>query len=310
MTRRPLLILAATAIAFSLAQPLPVLASSKSNGLSEAAFARLWSEYEPLSTHQIHVLAQKKIQMDEARERRTPPHSSTVTIQATLTPGTTPPVVKLSNGYATALSFLDDTGAPWPVESVTVGDESQFRVEFPKKPGNVVIISPTHYLSQSNLIVLLKGASVPLTLSLQSSRHASYYDADVTLDQSGPNARSPKSVPMPAVADNSVMRAILDGAGPVTQGVKQLTIHGAAHTTAFLAHGHLYLRTPYTVLSPGWIAVTRSPNESVYQMPLVSPITLADNAGNTLNVSLPEQAILGQAISGSEQGQTNGSSGN
>lgn len=265
-------------------------------GVSAEAFEEAWRALSPFSNPQIEEIQKRDREAQEAATKRTPPESSTKTIYVTLSPGVQPQTILLSDGYATSLSFLDRTGAPWPIESNTVGDKDAFDVTLTAKPGNVLILAPKRYNAQSNLIVLLEGVHVPVTLSLQAQRKVSYYNANVTLDQIGPRGKVALQTPLPAEADNEAMRRILDGAGPVTAGLIPVAVRGAPNTTAYLSGTRLYLRTPYTVLSPAFLAVAHGVDMAVYEMPILSPLYLADDGGNELTVTLPDKAVLHGAL--------------
>lgn len=267
-------------------------------GADDEDFESAYRQIEPLSPNQIRELGRRRVELERARTDRKDPDVSTKSINATLRPGNNPPLIHLSDGYATALSVLDRTGESWAINSATVGSSEDFKVDLPSQPGNVLIVSPKHPFARSNLILLLQGATVPLTLSLASGRDVTYYNANIVLDSLGPNARPPVAGPPLEQADTQLMRAILDGAGPVTNGVKLVEVRGGGEsTTAFLADGRFFLRTPYTVLSPAWQAIVHSADMAVYEMPTVVPfISMTDDAGRPFTLTVPESALLSGAL--------------
>src|SRR3990167_5947063 len=51
------------------------------------------------------------------------PQKPTATSQfVNLSPGSTPPVIRLAQGFVSSLVFLDSTGAPWPISAYDLGD--------------------------------------------------------------------------------------------------------------------------------------------------------------------------------------------
>lgn len=284
--------------------PPPLKSSRAASARSKAQqsandFEESYRELEPLTPDQIRELGRRRVELERARSDRPAPQVSTQSVPASLRPGAPPPAIRLSDGYATAVTVLDRSGEAWPIMSATVGSSEDFKIELPKAPENILIVSPLHPFARSNLILLLKDASVPLTLSLTSGRDVSFYSATVLMDGLGPNAR-PSVVGAPIEqADNRLMRAILDGAGAVTDSVKMVEVNGGGEgTTGYFADGRFYLRTPYTVLSPAWEAVIRGGGIGVYQMPAPVPfISMTDDRGRPLTVTIPESAQLTGALS-------------
>ncbi|WP_306686756.1 DotH/IcmK family type IV secretion protein [Candidatus Coxiella mudrowiae] len=43
-----------------------------------------------------------------------------------LSPGATPPIIRLSSGFVTSLVFLDSKGAPWRIQACDLGDPNSF----------------------------------------------------------------------------------------------------------------------------------------------------------------------------------------
>ncbi|HEX2548503.1 MAG TPA: DotH/IcmK family type IV secretion protein, partial [Gammaproteobacteria bacterium] len=90
---------------------------------SEEAFSSLLQQNVPLSPEQIVKIRQ---QMDvqqraAAIPANIPPKPVSSTLMINLAPGTTPPAIRLSQGYISSLVFVDSTGAPWPIASFDIG---------------------------------------------------------------------------------------------------------------------------------------------------------------------------------------------
>ena len=51
-------------------------------------------------------------------------------IAVDLSPGATPPVIRLASGFVSSLIFLDSTGAPWPIKAFDIGDPQSFNIQW------------------------------------------------------------------------------------------------------------------------------------------------------------------------------------
>lgn len=260
-------------------------------------FKRAVDANYPLSPEQIEELGRVEDSIDRAVAARKPPAQSTTTLHATMRPGVAPPRVLLSDNYVTSLSFLDSTGAPWPITRALTGNSGMFMVEVPENPGNVVILAPLRKYAASNLLVILKDSSVPITVSLENNRDSAYFNANVVLDLPGPKAMKEVVRPPADPIDDSFMRAILDGAGAVTAGVRQVKITGSIDSTAFLAGSKFYLRTPHLLVFPNNnTASLRSGGIRVYELPITPLITVSDANGRPIDLRPSDEVLLEGAL--------------
>lgn len=251
----------------------------------------------PLSPEQIERLGEVEDSIDRAVGSRRPPAVSTATVHATTRPGSPPPRILLTDDFVTSLSFLDNTGAPWPISRALAGNSNMFGVEVPPAAGNVVIIAPLRKYATSNLFVLLEGNSVPVMVTLENNRSAAYYNVNLVLDAKGPKALKEEIRPPADPIDDSFMRAILDGAGGVTPGIRQVKISGSASSTAFIAASKFYLRTPFTLIFPNNnTASMRSGGMRVYELPITPLITVADENGRPLDLHPSDETLLEGAL--------------
>lgn len=251
----------------------------------------------PLSPEQIERLGEVEDSIDRAVGSRRPPSVSTTTVHATTRPGAAPPRILLTDDFVTSLTFLDNTGAPWPISRALAGNSKMFGVEVPPAAGNVAIIAPLRKYATSNLFVLLEGNSVPIMVTLENNRTAAYYNVNLVLDQKGPKAMKEEVRPPADPIDDSFMRAILDGAGGVTPGIRQVKISGSASSTAFIAASKFYLRTPYSLIFPNNnTASMRSGGIRVYELPITPLITVADENGRPLDLYPSDETLLEGAL--------------
>ena len=212
-----------------------------------------------------------------------PPPTPTATSQfVNLSPGSTPPVIRLSQGFVSSLVFLDSTGAPWPISAYDLGDPDAFNIQW-DKTSNTLMIQALKLYNYGNLAVRLKGLNTPVMLTLIPGQKAVDYRVDLRIQGYGPNA---KSMPMeegipPAASD--ILLHILDGVPPANS--QRLTVNGG-DARAWLAQEKMYVRTNLTILSPGWIAsMTSADGTHAYEMQK-SPVLLVSWHGKVMQLKV------------------------
>lgn len=225
---------------------------------SNAAFNIMMQKNMPLTPEQVVRLRQliDVSQRAAAVPANVPPKPVSSTLIVNLAPGTTPPAIRLSQGYVSSLVFVDSAGAPWPIDSFDVGDPKASNIQWDPK-SNVLLMQAVSPYSDSNLVVKLTGLPTPVTLELVSGQRVVDYRVDIHVSGIGPNTKDmPTGVTLPDSA-NQLLLNVLDGVAP--PGSKLLTVSGG-DCQAWLLGSRMYLRTRFTVLSPGWIGKMVSPD--------------------------------------------------
>lgn len=259
------------------AQPAPQARGGQtppSGSAQSLIFQDILKQQFPLSNEQIRALHLKF--KDVQRAVAAPPYAPRPTVSSkvvVLSPGSTPPVIRLASGYVSSVVFVDQTGAPWPLQGYDVGDPSSFNIAWDK--GNILMIQGSKPYATGNMAVKLIGLPTPVMLTLVNDQKVVDYRIDLRVQGLGPNARPAlggDSIPAEA---NAFLLNLLQGVPPV--GSQALTITGG-QAQAWLYGGKLLLRTPYTVLSPGWSATMSSADGTkVYEMARNPLILVADN---------------------------------
>jgi intracellular multiplication protein IcmK len=228
------------------------------NEESTAAFNSMMQKNMPLTPEQVVKLRQliDVSQRAASIPATVPPKPVSTTIMINLAPGTTPPAIRLAQGYVTSLVFVDSSGSPWPVASYDIGDPKANTIQWDGK-SNIMLVQAVSPYSDSNLVVRLTGLPTPITLELVSGQRVVDYRADIHVSGIGPNTKDlPTGVNLPDSA-NQLLLSVLDGVAPA--GSKQLSVTGG-DCQAWLVGNKMYLRTRLTVLSPGWIGKMMSPD--------------------------------------------------
>lgn len=226
---------------------------------SDAAFEGMLQQGSPLSPQQVVKLRQQVDvqQRAAAIPANIPPKPVSSTLIINLAPGTTPPAIRLSQGYISSLVFVDSTGAPWPIASFDIGDPRKLGPPQWDGKSNVLLLQAVSPYGDSDLIIRLVGLPTPITMSLVFGQRVVDYRTDIHVPGIGPNATAlPTGTGLPNSA-NQILLSVLDGVAPA--GSKQLTVRGG-DGQAWVLGDKMYLRTRFTVLSPGWIGRMVSPD--------------------------------------------------
>lgn len=241
---------------------------------SAAAFDALLQQNMPLTPRQVVELRQH---IDEAQRAAAifphiPPKPVSSTIMMNLAPGTTPPAVRLAQGYVTSLVFVDSTGSPWPIASFDIGNPKAVNMQWDGK-SNILLIQAVQPYSDGNMVVKLVGLPTPLTLELVAGQRVVDYRVDIHVPGLGPGSKDiPEGEPLPESA-NQLLLGVLDGIAPA--GSKLLTVRGA-DAQAWASGEKIYLRTRLTVLSPGWMGKMVSPDGMLaYELPKTSSVLVS-----------------------------------
>lgn len=275
--------------------PTPVAQSpspSTTTGLNEndkdivekKAFQEMKRGVFPLNPEQLVQLKQAYQNNEYALTSPvgTPPKPTATSQFVNLSPGSTPPVIRLSQGFVSSLVFLDSSGAPWPIAAYDLGDPAAFNIQW-DKTSNTLMIQAQKLYNYGNLAVRLKGLNTPVMLTLIPGQKAVDYRVDLRVQGYGPNAASlpmEEGIPPPA---SDVLLHILDGVPP--PGSQRLVVNGG-DARAWLSNEKMYIRTNLTVLSPGWIAsMTSADGTHAYEMQK-SPVLLVSWHGKVMQLKV------------------------
>ncbi len=252
--------------------------------IDEKAFEDLQRDMFPLNSAQIHQLKKKYEQKEfaTAASAGTPPKPVATSLFVNLSPGSTPPAIRLSQGFVSSLVFLDSSGAPWPISAYDLGDPNSFNIQWDKK-GNTLMIQALKLYNYGNLAVRLKGLNTPVMLTLVPGQKEVDYRIDLRVQGYGPNATDlPIGDGLPPHA-NDLLLHVLDGVPP--PGSQRLVVSGG-DARAWLYKNKMYVRTNLTVLSPGWLAsMTSADGTHAYEMQK-SPILLVSWHGKVMHLKI------------------------
>ncbi|MDF1826795.1 MAG: DotH/IcmK family type IV secretion protein [Legionellaceae bacterium] len=258
--------------------------SSNDAAIDDMAFREVRKQMFPLSPDQT-IEVKKWYESDEyakASSASTPPKPTATSQMVDLSPGSTPPVIRLSQGFVSSLVFLDSTGAPWPISAYDLGDPSAFNIQW-DRVSNTLMIQASKLYNYGNLAVRLRGLNTPVMLTLIPGQKAVDYRVDLRVQGNGPNAKqAPMGVSLPSSASD-VLLHVLDGVPP--SGSSRLTVSGG-DAQAWLLNGKMFVRTSLTILSPGWLgSMTSADGTHAYEMHK-SPVLLVSWHGKVMQLKV------------------------
>lgn len=252
--------------------------------IDHKAFDDMTRSIYPLNPEQIIRLKQVYQNNEYAKTSTagTPPKPTASSQFVNLSPGSTPPVIRLSQGFVSSLVFLDSTGAPWPIAAYDLGDPSSFNIQW-DRTSNTLMIQAMKLYNYGNLAVRLRGLNTPVMLTLIPGQKAVDYRMDLRIQGYGPNAKNlPMESGLPAAASDLLLH-VLEGVPPV--GSQRLVVSGG-DARAWLSNQKMYVRTNLTVLSPGWIAsMTSADGTHAYEMQK-SPVLLVSWHGKVMQLKV------------------------
>lgn len=223
-----------------------------------------------------------------------------------LEPSATPPVVHLAPGHVTSITMLDATGQPWPVKDVSWGGD--FEVQAPDEGGHIIRISPLGGYKVGNISLRLQDLNIPITFTLKTQPDTVDYRFDARLPVNGPNALSPViDNSFTATAGDGNLMLVLDGMPP--KQAEMLAVSGVdGRTSAYKLGGKVYVRTPYSMLSPAWNEqATSADGMKVYVIPETPVLLLSDNGkmvrANIESTSAPVAVLVDGKLQRDEQQQ-------
>lgn len=241
-----------------------------------------------LTPKQIEEFHQIQLESAMATNKGPLVQGRSIVLPVSLAPGQLPPTIRLAFGYMTAITFVDSSGAPWPIVSDAMGNPAQFSPIVPKGgKSNILLMRPNVPGASTNIAVMLQGLNTPVVFPITSTLQHSDYRVTVQIDRMGPDAVPPVFVSGPdeQTASKSLMAA-LEGVTPASSHV--LTISGISHTQAWRSGNTMFVRSRATLVSPSWSGQASGDGYTAYQMPY-APALLFSLNGALVNARVSDQ---------------------
>ena len=278
-----------TASSTSTPTPQPVVAkpATDSNDPNNLAYEQLLKTL--VSPDQVTTYRKKMEDIKKAGEKpleSVNPTSSSISLA--LKPGEAPPKLRLSPGHASAVTFSDQTGAQWPVQSVTVGNPDAYQAIPAGEQGktNMVVISPKTLAGESNLIITLVGYPVPVIFTLDTGGSSVDYRLDISIQARGPNAIYDiiNGTSLPPTND-ALIQGFLDGIPP--KGARKVKTSNR-EVEVWHYQDMVFVRSRLEILSPAYVARARNVSGvNIYTM-AEATVLLVSQDGRMFSVSVDQ----------------------
>ncbi len=264
--------------------PVPTLPPLPS--VNDAALGSMEQDMMPLTPAMIRDLHRQTDAVDRAASElpRFVPKPVSSSLVAVLSPGATPPVVRLFANYVSNVLFIDEAGNPLTIDGVDEPGKDSFTVTWAKddKNGtNGLTISPNRMYTNGNIAVHLHGVAAPVSVMLVSGQREVDTRADIRVAGVGSAGRA-GSLPSPASAG---LQLFLDGLPPAGAKALSTTVPGVQ---VWSFNGDFVVRAgaELSLVSPAWTERKASADgTTIYVIPQVSPI-VALSDGNPLSVTV------------------------
>ena len=206
-----------------------------------------------------------------------PPRPLTSSVAVKLSPGHAPPTLFLASGMVANATFLDATGAAWPVERWSVSEQGgqggTFNVT--QLGVNILSISSPKLFAVGNIAIKFKDLDTPVAITLaQGASRVVDYNKEFQLPGRGPLAKAERAAVAAAPEIEPELYDFLDGVPPAGAQAKRLT--GAAGAV-WLYRQMYYLKTAATLISPAWRnRADASDGTTVYKLSPIPVLVLSD----------------------------------
>jgi intracellular multiplication protein IcmK len=262
----------------------------------------------PVTPGMITDLQARVDQIDRAKAGVSDPNRIAMpisrSVNVTLAPGGVTNIIQTSEGFPSAVSFVDVTGEPWPIAwdvnsnpggscDKTGGGSAAVRATglnacVPIQGSNVLQITPMSRYPRGGLIVTLKNAPKPIAFMVITG--PGRYDADMTVRVSarGPNAKDAAVTEADAPATGApFLTAMLDGTPPADAVPLKVTGMSPDDLRGWRIGHTMYLRTSASLVSPGSTESESEYGVTVYAIPETSVVLLSQN-DHTISATLSD----------------------
>tara|TARA_R110002072_G_scaffold163245_1_gene315689 strand:- start:635 stop:1639 length:1005 start_codon:yes stop_codon:yes gene_type:complete len=258
------------------------------------AFDKALKTLLPLKPEEIRTLLEHFDRTVESTQLPVHPYPrpELVVQNISLDPGVAPLTVKLAYGYVTTLSIVDSSGEPWPIEDISWVGDFKIHESMVTDTTNILRVSPETKFAHGNISMRLVGLNAPVIMTFETNRDIVHYRFDAVVPKRGPTAKTPlieRGIEL--TSGDPDMSVALSGVVPGDADI--LNVSGVdGRTSAYVYNGLTYIRTPLTLLSPGWdSSVTSADGTKIYALE-ETPVVLLSDKGRMVRAYLSEREDL------------------
>lgn len=205
-----------------------------------------------------------------------PPKPLTSSIAVKLAPGHQPPTLFLASGMVANATFLDATGAAWPIERWSVSSQNDRDTFAVTQLGvNILSLTSPKLFTVGNIAIKFQALDTPITITLaQGASRVVDYNKEFQLPGHGPLAKADAITPAATPEIEPEMYDFLDGIPPPGAQAKRLSDGSGTLWSYKKAY---YLKTGSTLISPGWEKrADASDGTTVYKLAPIPVLVLSD----------------------------------
>lgn len=197
-------------------------------------------------------------------------------------PNSRPGAVDIAFNHGALVTFVDRSGAPLIVDGAKsfsyAFDVGVLQTgEVKERGSSTVEVTAKAISGNGNVMIRLVGVPNPILLQVRVGNDSKTVDS--TIQAVVPVLTPAKSI-LPGdrlEADGGTQVGALQGflMGIPPEGAVDVKVSQVASTSAWMWRGHLYVRTPHTIFSPGWFNRQAAVDgTAVYKLPYTSLIRL------------------------------------
>lgn len=235
-----------------------------------SAIKKLWSEMREI----------------QEKPTETPPRPTISMVNLDLSPGSTPPVVRLSNKTGAVLTFMDANGNEWPIQLIRNLSSNEIDVE--EKPAfegqSSLFVKAKKTIGIGNIAVLLKDFKTPIVITLLAGQK----DADYRVDFRVPAILGGKEIiPLPSHLDERLVPSVMG----ITPAGCQKTGTDNSLVMAWTCQEELIIRANGILLAPAPIdgkKIIGQSNTGAWIIPKTPVISMLIG-GQVVNVRLGDE---------------------
>lgn len=248
----------------------------------------------PLTPDIIKQLKEKANKVDKALASPTItyiPRISSLTVD--LSTGASLPVIRVATNYASSLTFIDNTGAPWKMSAPPTNSNQIDFVVTPIEKSPIITIQANKPYKNGNLIVYLEGLSIPVIVNMLSGEpdtKDSKWIFDARLDLRLPirnptNTTEVRNISAQKIGiHNNLLQSLLDGIPP--KDAKELKFNGDIQDIKIWSIGDdLYIRSRAIIRDEFEQTLSSSDGMNLWKLPLTPYVTFSV-AGKTIPVNI------------------------
>jgi len=185
--------------------------------------------------------------------------------------------IKVSQSMVSQIIFFDASGEPFEIIDMANGNEEAFSLDIKTATKNVISIDVNKLFTVSNASVYLKGINIPIILRIVASIDENTTRLMVRLKQRSPDTKITYSGQSKIAQDDQYLDVFVSGKLPIGARIMAHD-QDSLMTDVYLFENHIYVVTPYKILSPGAVDSKTTPMvgmNNVYKLKKTSNFLLS-----------------------------------